>query len=141
METKRCSACDHTFRPRPQTPHQRFCSDPACQRERRRRWQLEKRGTDPDYQDNQARAQHAWAERHPDYWDVYRQAHPEYVERNRARQHDRDAGRACGRLAKMDASLPVCPLASGTYRLRPVVAGNLAKMDVWTVKITVISDT
>ena len=43
---------------------QRFCSTPACQRERRRREHL--RG-DADYRDNQARAQAKWRVGHPDY--------------------------------------------------------------------------
>ena len=31
-----------------------------CQKERRRQWQKNKLQTDPDYRDNQARAQKAW---------------------------------------------------------------------------------
>lgn len=140
MEIKHCAACGLSFRLRPQTPRQKYCSALACQRERRRRWQQDKRRNDPDYQDNQSRAQRAWAERNPRYWDAYRVVHPEYVERNRALQCDRDASRSGSRLAKMDPSAPVLPLASGTYLLRPLVAGHLAKMDAWMVKITVISE-
>jgi hypothetical protein len=39
----------------------------------------------------------------------------------------------------MDASTPIYAVPSGTYRLLPETAGDLAKMDAWTVKITVIS--
>lgn len=86
MERKRCLACDLLFKPRPQVPHQSYCSAPSCQRERRRQWQRHKLQTDPDYQDNQARAQQAWSQRNPDYSRQYRDSHPEYVERNRNRQ-------------------------------------------------------
>jgi len=72
MESRRCRCCGHAFRPRAQSPQQRFCSASACQRERRRRWQQAKRASDPDYRDNQARAQRAWAASHRDYWAEYR---------------------------------------------------------------------
>jgi hypothetical protein len=39
----------------------------------------------------------------------------------------------------MDASTPINPIPSGTYRLMAATAGDLAKKDAWTVKITVIS--
>ena len=39
----------------------------------------------------------------------------------------------------MDVSTPIHPVPSGTYRLVPEGAGDLAKMDAWTVKITLIS--
>ncbi|HRE72339.1 MAG TPA: hypothetical protein PLC14_17695 [Accumulibacter sp.] len=94
----------------PQNPDQCFCSADACQRERRRRWQAAKRQSDPDYRENQKRAQKGWAERHPDYWRAYREQHPEYVARNRARQRER--------------------------ALDPA---GVAKMDAWMVEITVIS--
>lgn len=139
MESKCCAACDQTFRPRPQTPEQCYCSSPACQRERRRRWQQRRRQTDPEYRDNQARAQRAWGARHPDYWREYRRAHPEYGERNRMLQRERDGRRRERVLAKMDVSTRDSPVPSGTYRLSPVRREDLAKMDAWTVEITVLS--
>jgi hypothetical protein len=39
----------------------------------------------------------------------------------------------------MDASTPINPVPSGTYRLQPEADVDLAKKDVWTVKITLIS--
>lgn len=139
MESKRCAACGESFRPRPQVPQQCFCAAPACQRERRRRWQQAKRQSDPDYRDNQARAQQAWSERHPDYWRDYRSTHRQYEERNCTQQHERDDRRRERHLAKMDASTPHFPMLSGTYRLAPAAPGNLAKMDAWTVQITLLS--
>jgi hypothetical protein len=77
---------------------QRFCFAAACQRERRRRWQAAKRQNDPDYRENEKRVQKAWADRHPDY----RHQHPEYAERNRARQRQRAQEGATGQVAKMN---------------------------------------
>ena len=139
MKSKQCAGCGEAFHPRPQTPKQTYCPAPACQRERRRRWQRTRRQHDAEYRDNQSRAQASWAARHPDYWREYRQTHPEADERNRALQRERDARRRTRVLAKMDASTAVSPVPSGTYRLSPVTPGNLAKMDAWMVQITLVS--
>ena len=136
MVSNQCMACGQSFRPRPQVSNQSYCSAPACQRERRRRWQLLKRQSDPDYQDNQVRAQQAWSQRNPGYWREYRGTHPEYAERNRNLQRERNASPQNTEIAKMDASTPEMPLPSGIYRLSRVKAGTIAKMDVWTVEIT-----
>ena len=139
MQSKRCVACEQMFHPRAQVPDQRYCGSPACQRERRRRWQLKRRQSDPDYQENQSRAQRAWGERHPEYWDEYRRRHPQSVERNRVLQRERDRRRRARVLAKMDVSTRDSPVVSGTYRLSPVPCKDLAKSDAWTVQITVLS--
>jgi hypothetical protein len=140
MDDRRCAACGRRFRPRPQNPDQRYCAAPACQAERRRRWQQAKRQHDPDYQDNQTRAQQAWAERHADYWRDYRRTHPDYTERNRAHQRGRNRRRRAAGIAKMDASTPDFAFQSGTYRLLPADVRGIAKMDAWTVQISVISE-
>lgn len=137
MENKNCAACGQTFQPRPQVPQQAYCSAPACQQQRRQQWLRLKLKADPDYRDNQTRAQQAWIQRNPDYWRQYRESHPDYVDRNRAQQRGRDSAAATDSLAKMDASKSPAPLPSGLYRLIPVVDPDLAKMDVWIVEITV----
>ena len=139
MDFRQCEACRQPFRPRAQNPDQCFCSEAACQRERRRRWQAAKRRRDPDYQENQKRAQKAWAERHRDYWRNYRREHPEYIARNRAKQQERARIKALGGVAKMDASTPEMPLPTGTYHLSPVTDATLAKKDAWMVEITLIT--
>jgi hypothetical protein len=143
METRRCAAGGHAFRPRPQVPNQRYCSADACQRERRRRWQQEKRARDADYCENQARAQRAWAQNHSEYWREYRRLHPEYCERNRkaTKQRQRERRRAAvdTTFAKMDASPAGSPVPSGTYRLVPAGPERFAKMDACLVEITLVS--
>jgi len=140
MSSVRCAACGREFTPRPQVRQQQYCSAAACQRMRRRRWQAARLRADADYRANQRAAQQAWSARHPEYWREYRQRHPEYVEHNRERQRARDRPRRDpGDLAKMDAYGSASPLPSGTYRLTPATAGALAKMDAWTVQITVLS--
>jgi len=139
MVSKRCAGCGQSFHPRAQSPKQTYCAAVPCQRERRRRWQQARRQADPDYRENQARAQTAWAAQHPDYWRAYRQAHAEYRERNRRLQRERDARRRLRVLAKMDVSTPETPVPSGFYRLLPMRGDDLAKMDAWMVQITAVS--
>jgi len=139
MQCRRCASCGELFRPRAQVPQQRYCSLAACQRERRRRWHRSKLEGDADYRANQLQAQRAWTGRHGDYWREYRARHPDYTDYNRLEQRRRDRGRRATRLAKMDASTPINPVPSGTYRLLAATGGDLAKMDAWTVKITLIS--
>jgi hypothetical protein len=140
MQNRRCVACGEAFRPRPQVPQQCYCAKAPCQRERRRRWQQAKRESDPDYHDNQGRAQQAWRGRHPEYWREYRRAHVQYEDRNRLQQRRRDERRRERRLAKMDVCTRDFRVPSGTYWLAPAAAGDLAKMDAWTVKITLLSN-
>ena len=141
MDCRRCAACGRTFQPHPRVSNQSYCSALECQRERRRRWQRNKMQSDPDYRDNQARAQQAWGERNPEYWRQYRETHPEYVERNRAQQRQRNVDRTEVGIAKMDASSSLLPVPSGAYELRLVDANGVAKMDALRVTITVISTT
>lgn len=139
MDSKCCTACGKAFQPRPQVPQQYYCTAPACQRERRRLWQLQKRQSDPDYHDNQARAQRAWRQRNPDYWREYRHMHPLYRDLNRAQQFERNNLRRERLVAKMDVSTPVFPMPSGIYQISPASPSGIAKMGAWTVQITVLS--
>lgn len=139
MESRRCVACGEVFRPRSQVPQQCYCAARACQRERRRRWQQAKRKSDSAYKDNQSRAQVAWRERNPDYWREYRRTHPQYSERNRTQQRERNDRQRQRLIAKMAVSTPVCPIPSGTYQIRQAPPTGIAKMDAWTVQITLLS--
>lgn len=137
MEKRWCTSCGKSFEPRPQSPRQSYCTDSACQQARRRLWQKTKRRSDADYVKNQANAQHAWVERNPDYWRAYRQSHPEYTSRNRAKQLARNQRRAPREIAKSDASTPELPL-TGIYTLMPVDPGLIAKIGTLTVRLTLL---
>lgn len=139
MQNVRCAACGQLFSPRAQAPEQAYCSSPPCQRERRRRWQREKRWSDPDYQENQQKAQQAWCARNAGYWRAYRQANPEYSERNRRQQRARNAALQRDAIAKMNSCSLAAPHLEGVYRMEPVLSESVAKMDAWIVKITFIT--
>ncbi|MDB6159371.1 MAG: hypothetical protein JWO04_3077 [Gammaproteobacteria bacterium] len=119
MQKRPCAACRKKFTPNARVPEQRFCQEKPCQRERRRRWQKNKRRGDADYRENERRAQRSWGERHPEYWQAYRRKHPEYRQRNRLRQRQRDERRRGARTL------------ANAVRV-------LANGDVWKVQIAVL---
>lgn len=137
--SKHCKACGRLFRPHPQVPDQTYCSAPECQRERRRRWQQHKRLEDQQYRENDADHHKAWAAANAGYWKRYRDSHPDYADRNRSLQQDRNRRQAEAGIANEDASTPVSSFQSGRYRLVLVTAAGIANEDAWIVEITVIS--
>ncbi len=142
MGIKRCMACGDPLPLSSRVPDQSYCSRAQCQRERRKLWQREKKLLDPAYRDAQAIAQKEWGKRNVDYWHHYREQNPDYAERNRTQQRVRNASRRSdSSIAKMDASRPTFPLPSGTYRLELKDAEGVAKMDAFTVEITVLTTT
>ena len=141
MATRHWAACHKVFEPHRHVPKQHYCSTPDCQKVRRRRWQQHKRKHDPDYRENQARAQRQWQQLHPDYWRTYRQGHPDYAARNRNQQRQRNHKRRPPQfleIAKMDASRPASDPISGTYWLVPVSSEGIAKMDAYMVELAVV---
>jgi len=137
--SKRCIACGEDFRPHPQVPLQTYCSAPECQRERRRRSQKKKRREDPDYRENDSRYNKDRAVLNPDYWKRYRENHPDYADRNRQMQQNRNQKQRDAKIAKVDVSLMIFALPSGRYRLTPVTADKIANEDSWIVEITALS--
>ena len=139
MSKKRCVQCHCAFIPL-RNPDQRFCNKRPCQNARKRQWRKQKRSKDPDYRENQRRAQ----KKSSYYWNNYRQTHPEYTQRNRNKQKIRDMRRARSELArkshlaKSDALMANNLIKSGTYRLIPTYP-NLAKSDALTVNISLIT--
>lgn len=138
MSTRSCAACGNLFVPRPQTPNQRFCSDHECQRERRRRTQVERRANNSETRVNDARYYRDWQIKNPDYWKRYRATHPEYAERNRIQQRQRNKAQKNSDIAKDDV-WPAYPFIGGLYRLSPVTPRVIANEAVWIVEISVLS--
>nr|WP_314860754.1 hypothetical protein [uncultured Undibacterium sp.] len=141
MVNKTCLSCGELFLFRPQNPTQTYCAKKTCQLKRRNLWQKQKLQTDPDYRENQTRAQQEWMKRNANYWQKYRASHHKYVEHNRVMQRIRNSkiSGSTGEIAKMDASTGSHYPAKGIYLLTPQSRKKIAKMDVWTVELTLIS--
>lgn len=137
---KSCLCCKKRFKPHPAVPDQEYCSDPECQKTRKRKWQKEKLANDSDYRANQAEAQKQWRSRNRDYWRQYRKRNPAYTEKNRIRQRERNRDRRSGTgIAKMDELQGKAIVPSGRYRLVPFCNLGIAKMDELIVELGVIS--
>lgn len=134
MTTKRCKACGHDFHPWPQSKNQQYCSDPACQRERRRRKQAEKRAGSLAVRTSDAQYYRDWSAKNPEYWKNYRTENPKYAERNRNQQRQRNLARIAKDTPSQRAALP-----GGLYQLIPVTQDMIANEDAWIVEITVLS--
>jgi len=144
-----CLACQSPFKPHPNVPSQKYCSQVPCQKARRREWQQRKLHTDEDYKRNQREAQKEWRRKNSDYWSLYRQSNPDYVARNKMLQKLRNTearnakeieDKVTGMIAKMDASIRKPKIITGYYMLYPVAGGKIAKMDKLLVKIDVITN-
>jgi len=122
-------------------PSQRYCSKARCQKARRNQWRKRKLLDDPDYRDNQRDAQKRWREGHKDYWGEYRGSHPDYVERNRKLQGERNHKRRGSLIAKRDESRTRDSMRSGYYRLIPAEGDVIAKRDEYLVKLDVLPGT
>ena len=100
MSFRRCPYCQQVFQPAPYHPQQQVCSQPACQRQRRRDYHQRKIRSDPLCAQVVRESRKKWRDEHPGYQKRYRQTHPGAVERNRQRQHFRDQNRRLRRLLR-----------------------------------------
>lgn len=137
---KTCACCSQKFIPLPTVHNQQYCSEPECQKTRKRRWQKRKLVSDSAYRENQSDAQKEWRKKNSNYWKKYRERNPAYTERNRFLQRDRNRMRKKGPpvIAKMDELTPRNTIASGRYRLVPLCNPGIAKMDALIVELGVI---
>ena len=143
-KTFRCACCKR-LRPRnPRVKVQYYCGETLCQQARKNKWQREREQSDPVYRVNKKESQRAWRNRNPTYWKQYRKQHPEYCERNRRLQLQRDRRKTNDKvpsdihLAKMDTLTEYMNDDTNTYFLYPANE-HLVKKDALTVKITPIS--
>lgn len=141
MEERRCLACKHMFKPCPHVKHQSYCSNPECQKERKRQWHKQKMLDDSEYKDDRRDAQRKWRVNNPDYWRAYRASHPDYTKKNKEQQKERNARRRerSRQIAKTDASGARSPLVSGIYDVVLSGGDKVAKMDVFRAEIRFIS--
>jgi hypothetical protein len=89
MEKERfCLQCHCLFIPA-RNPQQKSCSRRSCQNARKCNWRRAKHKLDPDYRENRNHACKKWRGKNPNYWQQYRQSHPDYTDCNRDKQRRR----------------------------------------------------
>ncbi len=90
IKQKRCRYCRDLFRPDPRVKNQQIaCRKASCRRARKREAQKKWIEKNPDYLTGRYPNTQEWLKRHPGYLKAYREAHPEYVRRNRIKQKQR----------------------------------------------------
>jgi len=138
MEPRRCEACGEGFHPRAQNPSRHYCSARACQRERAGAGSARSAGSDPDYRDIRPAPSSTGASVTPST-GANTAATSEYVEAT-ATPSAGVTARGCREPPAADdlqrwTPQRDFPCASGTYRLQPVDASGIAKMDAWDGRI------
>lgn len=130
MSHRRCRCCQQVFQPAPFHPQQLVCSQPECQRRRRREYHRRKIRLDPLYAQVVRDSQKKWRDTHPGYPKQYRKDHPQAVERNRRQQHLRDQRGHLQRLVKNNLALDLRHSSAEIWLLGPaaddLVKNNLA---------------
>ena len=129
-----CRYCQQIFQPSKYRPEQRVCSDSECQKRRRSDYHRERLRHDPAYADDVRASQKKWRAANADYWQRYRQRHPEVNERNRQQQGRRDRKRRLLNLAKNNLALDLKHEASEVWFVGPVVK-DLAKNNLVQSKV------
>lgn len=143
MSKLRCIHCNALFTPAPQVPNQIYCSKTGCQKARRQQWQKSKLQSDPDYRDNQSRAQKAWSEKNPDYWRQRHQSKSDYENSSTSKPHPQagDAGNPSVKMDSLDQPQPLHQaLQDGVFRLKVLAQPDGVKMDVWIVELSSIHE-
>lgn len=119
-----CQHCGSTCRRNPHIKNQKYCSNKECQQARRRTWKKGQYKKNKSYRRKSQTAQKLWRKNYPadQYQSDYRNAHPEYVKRNRELQRGRNKKRRreqASMIVKTDALL-LQPRGDGAYLLSKV---------------------
>ena len=137
MIDRRCRYCGQQFQPSRFHPEQAVCSDPVCQQRRRGDNRKRKLIADPEYRQVCRESARKWRSDHAGYWNQYRATHPQSVERNRARQRQRDLGRRLHHLANNNLALDLKSSAAGVWLLGPA-ADNLANNNLAAAQVFIV---
>jgi len=145
-----CRHCRRRYRknPRLKIP-QRYCNAKACQQARKNKWEREKLEKDPVYKAKRRADKKEWYNKHPGdkYQSAYRETHPLYREKNRAKQGSRNQkrilSRPAGKIVKTDALTRESLTRQGLYILLPCEnpdAKKIVKTDALIVQMLGISE-
>jgi hypothetical protein len=137
----RCCYCQQVFQPSRYRPQQKVCSQAGCQQRRRTEYHRNRIRDDEDYRQVCLDSPRKWRACHPDYWQKYRQSHPQVVERNRQKQRQRDRARRLSHLANNNLVFDLKRSAAEVYLLGPTaedLANNtLAPRQVFVLETVV----
>lgn len=145
--TFRCQNCGREKPANYRLANQKYCADARCQRVRRREYQKNRLQADALYRHQQVDCRQAWRTKSSfaRYQRAYRDAHPEYVKRNREQQRRRNQQRrapAPSNPARLIVKMNSCSsIESGIYLLTPCQVNHpsevIVKMNSCMVELSV----
>jgi len=144
-----CIHCKKTILANPRLKgEQQYCNDHACQNERKRIWYRNRLTTDARYARRQQRCKRRWRKQKPAhrYQNDYRQTHPDYTQKNRDQQRERNRRRrkqptkldTPAKIVKIDA-LDVSKEQTAIYEmkiLKPNDTKKIVKIDSLFVQLS-----
>ena len=136
MSDRRCPYCQQVFQPARYHPQQVVCSQPACQRRRRRDYHHAKIRSDALYAQVVQESRKKWRDAHPHYQQQYRERHAEAVERNRRQQQVRDQRHRLQHLVKNNLALNLKHSPAEVWLLGPA-ARHLANNTLATCQVMI----
>jgi hypothetical protein len=131
-----CPYCQQLFVPSIYRPQQVVCSQPECQRRRRREYHRQKLARDSLYRQVAQESQKKWRDAHPDYLREYRAKHPAAVARNRQRQQVRDQKPRLAFLEKNNLALDLKRSLAQVWLVGPGVT-NLEKNNLASAQLLI----
>ena len=143
--------CLHCGKDVPRNPRikrgQNYCRAKECQKARKREWDKERYNSDDTYKNKRLSSQKIWRKKCPsyEYQKNYRKMHPEYVNRNRELQRDRNKKLKKsqqkdieGKIVNTD-TLFTHLLIDGTYALMQVTnEGKIVNTDTLMVRMQIL---
>ena len=143
--------CLHCGKEVPRNPHikqgQKYYSAKECQRARKRKWDKERYNSNETYKYRRLSSQKIWRKKRPshEYQKNYRKMHPEYVNRNRDLQRNRNEKRKKSKQKDIEGmivntdTLFTHPLIDGTYALMQVTkGGKIVNTDTLMVRMQIL---
>jgi hypothetical protein len=142
-----CLYCRDEFSRHPSAKNQKYCNSKECRKASRRAWKKKNRATNKSYQQQCLTDQKRWRKKRPAhvYQEEYRKLHPEYEDRNRELQLERNKKRQKEQdpmIVKRNtlSTQPNVDRASGgIYALMQVKEGKIVKRNTLMVRMQVLS--
>ena len=134
--SRRCPYCRGLFFPSIYRPQQLVCSQPTCQRRRKREYHRRKLKTDVLYRQVVRESRKQWRDEHRDYQRQRRQRQPELVEKNRDRQRARDQKRRLERLVRNSVAVDLKRSTAEIWLLGPKL-GTLDKNNLASAQVLI----
>lgn len=137
--TSICQNCNCSYQRNPRVKNQKYCSSRSCQNARRNLTNTTRTRKNPGSRLLQQARNKRWRDAYPahEYQKKYREDHPDYVQRNRELQKERNKKRQKypGPMIVKTYALSPQPLRDGVYTGFEVKSGKIVKAYALTAQM------